>query len=95
MLYWHEVIFIVYVYNGIFTSPRGAEIDQAITKIGSKFEIEDQETLNYYTGINIETLPGGKIKLSQTHPIDQIVQDVNIVQRAPLGSTPTKYITIL
>ena len=41
-----EVIFIVYVDNGIFASPSNAEIDQAITEIALKFDIEDQRNLN-------------------------------------------------
>ena len=53
MLYQCEVIFFIYVNDGIFTSPIDSEIDQAIKDIGTKVEIEDQGTLNNYIGVNI------------------------------------------
>ena len=78
--------------DGIFASPSDTEIDQAITEIGLKFDIEDQGTLNEYIGVNIQSLPNGKVKLSQHHLIDQII---NLAQRAPLQSTPANSIVIL
>ena len=59
----HEVIFTVYVYDGIFASPIEAAIDQAIAEIGAKFYISYQGTLNNYIGVKIESLPDSKINL--------------------------------
>ena len=58
--------------DGIFESPSNTSIDQAITEIGIKFDIENQGNLNDYTGVNIESLTDGKIKISQPHLIDTI-----------------------
>ena len=63
MLYRREVIFIVYVDVGIFTSPSDVETSQTITEIGAKFYIEYQGTLNNYTRSNIEYLPDENIKI--------------------------------
>ena len=81
--------------DGIFTSPRDKAIERAITEIGSKFDIEDLETLDDYIGLNIKSLPDGKIKISQPHLIDQIVQDTNLMRRALPLSTPAKSRMIL
>ena len=95
MLYRCKVIFIIYMDDGIFTSPRDKAIERAITEIGSKFDIEDLETLDDYIGLNIKSLPDGKIKISQPHLIDQIVQDTNLMRRALPLSTPAKSRMIL
>ena len=48
-----KFIFIIYKDDGIFASPSKAEIDQAITEIGNKFDIEYQGIFNNYIGVNI------------------------------------------
>ena len=78
MFYQHKFTFIVYVNDRIFASPIDAVIYQGITDIRSNFDVEDQGTLDDYIGVNIESLPNGKIDISQPHLIDQIVQDVNL-----------------
>ena len=64
-------------------------------KIGAKFDIEYQGILDNYIGVNIKSLPGGMIKLSQSHMIDKIVQDKILAQRASPRSTPAKSSVIL
>ena len=83
------------MYDVIFASPKDTVIDQAITEIRAKFDIEYQGTLDDYIGINIESLSNGKTKRLQPRLIDQIVQDVNLIQRAPLHSTPENSSMIL
>ena len=46
MFYWHKVIFIISVDNGIFDSLSNAAIVQAIMEIWGKFDIEYQGILN-------------------------------------------------
>ena len=67
VFYRREVIFIVYVYDGIFSSPSDTATDQAITEIWLKFNIEDQVTLDNYIGVNIETPHDGKINIFKPH----------------------------
>ena len=57
MLYQCEVIFIVYVDSGIFSSPSDAETNQTITEISAKFGIEDQWNLDDYTRVNMDSPP--------------------------------------
>ena len=59
--YWRELISIVYVDDGIFSSPSDTTTDQAITEIGSKLEIEDKGDLDEYSGVKIENLTDRKI----------------------------------
>ena len=59
MFYQQKTICIVYVDGDIFASPSNAEINQKITEIGSKFDIEDQGTLDDNIIVNIEYLPTG------------------------------------
>jgi hypothetical protein len=40
------------------------------------YGIEDMGDMNDYLGIYFESLPGGKVKLSQPHLIDAILCDV-------------------
>ena len=79
LLYRREVIFVVYVYEGIFSYPSDTSINQAIAYITAKFDIEDQVSLNNYIGANIESLINVKINIFQPHLIDQIAQDVNLM----------------
>ena len=46
ILYWHGVIFVLYVDYGISTSPNKAAINQSIMEIVAKFDMEDQGTLD-------------------------------------------------
>ena len=95
VFYQRKFIFIVYVDESIFSSPSNASIDQAITYIGDKFDIEYQGTLDNYIGFNVQFLPGGKINILQNNMIYQITQGVNLVGRLPPLSTPAKSSVIL
>ena len=49
--------------GGIFSSPKNVAITKAITEIQAKFDIKYQGTLDDQIGINIESLPDGKINI--------------------------------
>ena len=82
--YRGKCIFLCYVDDGIFIHPDSREIDKAIkdlqdiNKAKARFVIEDQGSINDYLGINFEYLADGKIKLSQPHLINQIIEEVNV-----------------
>jgi hypothetical protein len=89
VFYRKNVIFVVYVDDGIFASPDNAAIDDAIRDLrNARLDLEDQGSLNDYLGVNIERLPDGKIKLSQPHLIDQIIHDTKISKRSAGKQTP-------
>ena len=82
LFYIGSVILIVYVDDGIFASPFKAAIDLTIAFLRAvKYDIEDQGTLAYYLGVNVETLADGQIKLSQQLLVDQFLNDVKLPAR--------------
>ena len=95
VFYIREIVFIVYVDAGIFAFPSDTAIDQAITDIGSKFDIEYQGSLNDCIRINIESLPDDKFNIFQPQLIDQIVQDMNLTKMELSRSTPSNSNVIL
>eukprot|EP00957_Ditylum_brightwellii_P209041 15359992-Ditylum_brightwellii.AAC.1 len=75
---WYRdgVIFMFYVDDGIFVGPIQADINQAIADLrGRSFEIEEKGTITDYLGINFEWLPDGRLKMSQPHLIQQIIDE--------------------
>ena len=66
LFYRGDVMFVVYVDDGIFVSPNNQHITDAIQELKhQKLDIEDQGDLNDYLGVNVTTLENGDIKLSQ------------------------------
>jgi hypothetical protein len=55
------------------------------------YDIEDMGDINDYIGINFESLPGGKVKLSQTHLIDAILRDVKLTPKDLTRRTPCRH----
>jgi hypothetical protein len=95
VFYRQNVLFIVYVDDGIFASPSEAAIQEAIEQLKQTFDIEDQGSITDYIGVNVERLPNGSLKLSQPHLIDEIIRDTNISKRAVNKSTPAASTKIL
>ena len=91
--YRGKCIFLCYVDDGILIHPDPKEIDQVIAdlrnmqKAKARYVIEDQGDIKDYLGINFEDLDNGRIKLSQPHLIDQIIEEVGISPSAR-KSTP-------
>ena len=92
-----NVIFIVYVDDGIFTSPSSNNIDQAIIDLSKQgLDMEDQGDIKDYLGVNVTKTDNGTIKLSQPNLIEQIIKDSKVSDNAPIKLTPaasTKIIT--
>jgi hypothetical protein len=80
---------MVYMDDGIFFCKSMDKIDQAILALRSSgYDIEDMGDVNDYLGINFESLPGGKVKLSQPHLIDAILRDVKLTPQDSTRRTP-------
>jgi hypothetical protein len=74
VFYRGDLIFIVYVDDGIFFCPTMSSIYQSIWELRTAgYAIEDMDDVNDYLGTNVECLPEGKVKLSQPHLIDAIL----------------------
>jgi hypothetical protein len=93
--YRNGTIFLVYVDDGILAGPRKEEIDLIIRQLGEKFNLTDEGDITDYLGVNVDHLPDGRIKLSQPHLIDQIVEDVNFKKDTKPKSTPAAPTKIL
>jgi hypothetical protein len=89
VFYREGVIFMVYVDDGIFFCINMDKIDQAILELrAAGYDIEDMGDVSDYLGINFESLPGGKVKLSQPHLIDVILRDVKLTPTDSTRRTP-------
>jgi histone deacetylase 1/2 len=87
--YRDKTLFLFYVDDGIFVSPKASDIDTAIADLqAAKYNLEDQGKITDYLGINFEYLEGGRIKLSQPLLIEQIINDVRVPRTAKTRTTP-------
>jgi hypothetical protein len=95
VFYRDDVIFIVYVDDGIFISGDDDSITKAIRDISqSGLEIEDQGHPADYVGVAIKKHQNGYYEFSQRALIDSIIDDVNIGD-AYTKPVPAKSSTIL
>ena len=79
VFYRDDVIFIVYVDDGIFVSPDDQHISAAIQDIiDTGLDIEDQGHPNDYVGVAIKRLRDGSIELTQRALTDKIIEDCNL-----------------
>ena len=96
LFYRDNVMFIVYVDDGIFVSTSDDAIDKAIQDLkDQKLNLEDQGDIKDYLGVNVTELDNGKIKLSQPHIIDQIIEDTKIPINGETKPTPAPSTKIL
>ena len=54
-------------------------IDEVYNAMKDKYKMTDEGDLTNYLGVNIESMPGNKIKLTQPHLIDDILKDLNFL----------------
>ena len=101
VFYKKDVIFLFYVDDGIFLSPKKKGIDKAIKDLGNKskaknkYNIDDQGDITDYLGINFDMQSDGSLKLWQPHLIDQILDEVGITDDDKPKPTPTASTKIL
>jgi hypothetical protein len=71
-----DIIFMVYVVDGIFLGPDDEQLKQAIRDIqNAGLNIEDQGPPADYVGINIKKTKDGSSEFTQQALIDSIIQD--------------------
>jgi hypothetical protein len=71
-----DIIFIVYVDDGIFLGNDDAQLQQAIKEIG--LNIEDQGHPADYVGVSIKKLHNGSYKFTQHALINAIINNIEI-----------------
>jgi hypothetical protein len=77
VFYRDNVIFIVYVDDGIFLGPSDQQLHDIINKLRNlKLSIEDQGHPDDYVGVSIKKLKNGVIELTQQALIDSILSDI-------------------
>ena len=73
----------------IFADPNDNEIDKAIQDLkDTGFDIENRGDLQDYLGIHVDKLSGNRIKLSQPHLIEQIIEQVGLSGSKKTKKTP-------
>jgi hypothetical protein len=74
-----DIIFTVYVDDGLFLGNNNSQLQQAIKEIQDlELNIEDQGHPADYVGVSIKKLHNGSYKLTQRALIDTIINDVGI-----------------
>jgi hypothetical protein len=95
VFYRDDVIFIVYVLNGIFLGSSNQQLRGIINELGNlKLSIQDQDHPADYVGVSIRKLKDGIIELSQRALIDSIVADVAL-GNSKVKAVPPKVSKIL
>jgi hypothetical protein len=77
VFYWDNIIFIVYIDDGIFPGPLDQQLCDIINELCNlKLTIEDQGHPTDYVGVSIKKLKNRVIELTQRALIDSIISDV-------------------
>jgi hypothetical protein len=95
IFYQNDVIFIVYVDDGIFLGPSDQQLRDIIKKLRNlKLSIEDQGHPADYVGVSIKKLKNGVIELTQRALIDSIISDMALGD-SKIKAVPAKVSKIL
>jgi hypothetical protein len=80
--YQGSTILLCCVDDTILINPDNEAIEQVICELKDlKFNVTDEGQIKDYLGVRIKRLSDGKIKMSQPHLIQQILEDLNLKQR--------------
>jgi hypothetical protein len=95
IFYRDNVIFIVYVDNGIFLGPLDQQLHDIINELRNlKLSIEDQGHPADYVGVSIKKLKNDVIELTQRALIDSIISDVAL-GNSKVKAVPAKVSKVL
>ncbi len=95
MFFREDIIFIVYVDNGIFLGPDDVKLQAAICEIQEAgLNIEDQGHQANYVGLNIKKMKDGSYEFTQQALVDSIIQDVGLIN-AKTKPVPEKVAQLL
>ncbi len=95
VFYQDNIIFIVYVGDGIFLGPSDQQLHDIINELHNlKLSIEEQGHLADYVWVSIKKLKNGVIELTQQALIDSIISDV-VLNDSKVKAVPAKVSEIL
>ncbi len=79
MFYRDDVIFMVYMDDGIFLGDDDSKLQQAIKDIQDiGLNVEDQGHPADYVGVNIKKLQDGSYEFKQRALVDSIINDIGL-----------------
>ena len=79
VFYRDDVIFIVYVDDGIFVGSSEVQLANIMTELRNiGLDVEDQGHPSDYVGVNMKQLANGSIEFSQWALIDSIIKDIHL-----------------
>ena len=78
VFYRGKTVYILYTDDSILAGPDPEEIEQVLKDLKKEnFEVTDEGNIEDFLGVNIERKEG-KIKLSQPHLIEQVINDLGL-----------------
>jgi Reverse transcriptase (RNA-dependent DNA polymerase) len=95
LYYKGDVLFLVYVDDGILVSPVDKHVDDELELLKGKFNISIEGTLSDYVGINIERRDDGTIHMTQPQLIQSVLKQLNFTNGTKGAVTPAFSTTIL
>lgn len=93
--YKGNVIFIVYVDDGIFMSPSNENITKEVELFKANFNISVEGDLCDYVGVNIERKKDGTVHMTQPQLINSVLKELNFNEDTKPMPTPALSSTIL
>jgi Reverse transcriptase (RNA-dependent DNA polymerase) len=95
LYYKGNVLFLVYVDDGILVSPSSESLETELGIMQQEFKISVEGSLSDYVGVNIERTTDGKIHMSQPNIIRSILSDLNYTNDTKSQSTPAYSTNVL
>lgn len=93
--YFKNVIFCVYVDDGILVSPYESELIEATDLIKSVFNITEESGLSDYVGVNIDRHDDDTIHMTQPQLINSIIKELNFQNDTKTATSPALTTRIL
>jgi Reverse transcriptase (RNA-dependent DNA polymerase) len=94
LYYYGEVLYIIYVDDGILVSPSQEKIDKQLLNLQQHFNISVEGNLADYVGVNIEKIDQQTINITQPNIIKSILQELNF-EEGKENATPASSGTIV
>jgi Reverse transcriptase (RNA-dependent DNA polymerase) len=93
--YYRNVVFLVYVDDGILISPEENGITSTLEILQQTFNISVEGTLSDYVGVNVEKVDDDTYHLSQPNIINSILKEVNFGTDTKAAKMPSYSTTVL
>ena len=81
VFYRGTLIFLHYVDDALCLSPKAAKFDKFIQYLrDTNFKVTDEGDINDYLGVKVTKRTDGRLKLTQPHLIQQILDDLGFTE---------------